>query len=172
MFLNLYVWKCIQHKGWYYSLFLRVGLTKKISCIAILLWCESNFKNNTNLCDSITQKMLLDSLFVALVNYLEYYYAIIICLFTKIFPARGSKASTLLNGENSYLIRWINSFSLLLRDWSIQMKHYMTYYCWCIIPKTFWCNCRGSIWIVAGFWKETWKRRILVQKLIHEISTF
>ena len=113
MFLNLYVWKCIQHKGWYYSLFLRVGLTQKISCIAILLWCESNFKNNTNLCDSITQKMLLDSLFVALVNYLEYYYAIIICLFTKIFPARGSKASTLLNGENSYLIRWINSFSLL-----------------------------------------------------------
>ena len=103
----------------------------------ILLWRKSTFKNNTNLCDSITQKMLLDSLFVALVNYLEYYYAIIICLFTKIFPARGSKASTLLNGENSYLIRWINSFSLLLRDWSIQMKHYMTYYCWCIIPKTF-----------------------------------
>lgn len=53
--------------------------------------------------------MLLDSLFVALVNYLEYYYAIIICLFTKIYPAGGSKASTLLNGENSYLIRWVSS---------------------------------------------------------------
>ena len=98
--------------------------------------------------------MLLDSLFVALVNYLEYYYAIIICLFTKIFPARGSKASTLLNGENSYLIRWINSFSLLLRDWSIQMKHYMTYYCWCIIPKTFWCNCRVLYGLSQAFGKK------------------
>lgn len=126
--------------------------------------------NNTNLCDSITQKMLLDTFFFwcvcvlrntrtrTLVNYLEYYYAIIICLFTKIYPAGWSKASTLLNGENSYLIRWVSSYSLLLRDWSIQMKHWMTYYCWCIIHKTFWCNCRGSIWIVAGFWKEfnTW----------------